>query len=72
MTSEPIRMELSYRHGHHNRHTPHLCPACRAPLTSDGRCTRCAARAVSPRERLVRRFPDRRARLERMEQTARR
>jgi hypothetical protein len=72
MTSEPIRMELSYRHGHRNRHTPHLCPDCNAPLTIAGRCTHCDEATVSPRERPVARFPDRRARLERMERAARR
>jgi hypothetical protein len=71
MTSEPIRMELSYDRGHRNRHTPHLCPDCHAPLTSDGRCTHCAAEPVSPREHPFERFPNRRVRLERMERAAR-
>lgn len=67
MSSEIIYLE---RHvGHRNRHTPHLCPDCTGPLTSDGRCSRCANRPV---EHPSLRFPDPRARLERMERAARR
>jgi hypothetical protein len=72
MTSEPIRMELSYRRGHRDRHRPGLCPACKGPLTSAGRCTHCEAGVVGFRERPSARFPDRRLRLERMERTAHR
>jgi len=67
MTSGSIRIERSYPAGHRNRHTPHLCRVCAGPLTADGSCTRCAANAV---ERPVLEFPNRRARLERMERTA--
>ena len=68
MTSESIRIEQQYPAGHHDRHTPHLCPDCGSPLTVDGRCTRCARAA--PAERLVLHFPDRATRLERMERAA--
>jgi hypothetical protein len=59
MTSEPIRMELEYRHGHRNRHTPRLCPGCTAPLTSAGRCTRCDTPAPPSRRPPAGRRPDR-------------
>jgi hypothetical protein len=66
MTSESFRIERLYPAGHRNRHTPHLCPRCAAPLTTGGRCTRCeGARRADP---LTAGFPDRRARLRRMEQ----
>jgi hypothetical protein len=68
MPSEPIRTERHYPAGHRNRHTPHLCPGCLGPLTADGRCTRCtpARRAAPPGLG----FPERRARLRRMERIA--
>lgn len=71
MTSESIRIELQYPTGHRNRHIPRLCPECTYPLTSRGRCTRCAAALLLPaREWPVVRYPDRRVRLERMERAA--
>ena len=70
MTSQAVRIEQQYPAGHRNRHTPHLCPDCGGPLTVDGGCTRCVA--PTDAERPVLHFPDRRARLERMERTARR
>jgi len=69
MTSASIRIERCYPAGHHNRHTPHLCSRCAGPLTADGRCTRCPPDETEQPEL---RFPDRRARLERMERAARR
>lgn len=67
MSSETIYLN---RHtGHRDRHTPHLCPTCQGPLTADGRCTGCAHRRA---EHPSTRFPDPRARLERMERAARR
>jgi hypothetical protein len=69
MTSESIRIERYYPAGHRDRHTPHLCPDCSAPLTADGACTHCDS---ARREQAVLQFPNRRARLERMERVARR
>ena len=68
MTSETLYRSHHPR-GHRNRHTPHLCPECAGPMTAGGRCSRCARPA---REHPDPRFPDRGARLERMERAARR
>ena len=62
MSSETLYLR---RHAAHlDRHTPHLCSECSAPLTANGRCTRCER---IPAEHRTERFPDPRARLERME-----
>ena len=74
MTSESTRIERFYPAGHRDRHTPHVCTRCGHPLTSDSVCTHCAdAAEVTPAlatERRISRFPDERARLERMEEVA--
>lgn len=75
MTSESIRIEQQlYPAGHRDRHTPHLCAECGHPLPSDGTCAHCQerveARPDPASERPVLRFPDERARLERMERAA--
>jgi hypothetical protein len=68
MTSESVRLERCYPAGHRNRHVPHLCPECLGPLTADGRCTGCGTARLAEPPSL--RFPDRRARLRRMERVA--
>ena len=69
MTSESIRVERYYPTGHRNRHTPDLCVECLGPLTADGHFTRCGG-ASRPAEPPSLRFPDRRARLRRLERIA--
>lgn len=67
MASESTRIERYYPAGHRDRHRPHLCPECGAPLSADGRCDHCEAALPADRRTLA--FPDARARLERMERT---